>query len=91
MNDELKRIIMNKSLPRFIWITEISDDLGILRNQANGLILLDATEANKLDYRSLIFAAYDQKVIQYDKDKRTIGDSPLQNTQFTIFDRNLKN
>ena len=91
MNDELKRIIMNKSLPRFIWITEISDDLGILRNQANGLILLDATEANKLDYRSLIFAAYDQKVIQYDKDKRTIGDSPLQNTPFTIFDRNLKN
>lgn len=90
MSDELKTIIMNKSLPRFVWVTEISNDMCILRNQADGLILLDATEANALDFRPLIFAVYNGSLVQYNKEKKAVTSSSIGDLPFTIFDRNLK-
>lgn len=44
MPQNLKALIMSKSFPKFVWITEVSDE-SIPSGEAKGLIILDATEA----------------------------------------------
>lgn len=89
MKDEWKSIILNKSFPKFVWVTEVSTD-NIPVGKANGLILLDATEANTLDYRPLIVAMCNGFLLQYDKSNKAITSYQTTGTSFTIFDRNLK-
>lgn len=89
MIDDWKSIILNKSFPKFVWVTEVSTD-NIPTGKANGLILLDATEANTLDYRPLIVAMCNGFLLQYDKSSQAITSYQATGTPFTIFDRNLK-
>lgn len=91
MNDKLKNIIINKSFPKFVWVTEIFSNSSIQEGKANGLILLDATEANTLEYRPLIFAMCNGSLLQYNKDNKTITSYQMTGSSYTIFDKNLKN
>lgn len=89
MPQNLKALIMSKSFPKFVWITEVSDE-SIPSGEAKGLIILDATEANTLDYRPLIFAMCNGFVVQYDKSERSIKSSQGVGGSFAVFDNNLK-
>ena len=91
MQPSLKGIILSTVMPKFIWVAEISTKDLIKSNLANGIIILDATEANKYTYKPLILAAYQNKYIYVDiKDSRLISNLfPLKN--FCIFENNLKN
>ena len=89
MSSELKGLIMNKSFPKFVWVTEISNKL-IPEGEANGLILLDATEANVSDFRPLILAVCGGYVVQYDKEEKAVKSSPMVGGCFKIYDNNLK-
>lgn len=89
MSGNLKSLIMNKSFPKFVWVTEVSTN-NIQEGMANGLILLDATEANTLDYRPLIVAMCNGFLLQYDKDNKAVTSYQMTGTTFSIFDENLK-
>jgi hypothetical protein len=45
-------------LPKFIWVGEISNKERIKERKADGLILVDATEADTSELKPLIFANY---------------------------------
>lgn len=90
MGTDLKNIILNKSLPRYVWVTEVSDDMSIGQNRAKGLILLDATEANVSDFRPLIFALCNGYQVQYDKKHKAFVSSQEKIEPFTMYESSLK-
>lgn len=90
MGTNLKDIILNKSLPRYVWVTEISDNMSIGQNHAKGLVLLDATEANASDFRPLIFALCNGSLVQYDKKHKAFVSSQEKIEPFTMYESSLK-
>lgn len=61
ISEEIKQVYLHIDMPKFVWVTEISDKNSFCNNKVNGLILLDAT-GSKLDnegYSSLLFYQYD--------------------------------
>ena len=89
MPSNMKGLIMSKSFPKFVWVTEISGK-SIPDGKANGVILLDATEANVFDFRPLILAVCGGYVVQYDKNEKSVKSSPMVGGYFDIYDNNLK-
>ncbi|MEY3451837.1 MAG: hypothetical protein RL711_1663, partial [Bacteroidota bacterium] len=90
LQDDMKGIIMESLMPKFIWVAELSSKELIKNNQANGLVILDATEANICFNKPLILAAYQSKLTIYDK---LIGKLEINNLflkSFNIFENNLK-
>ena len=89
-SDEIKQLILEKPMPKFIWVGEISTKKLIKDHLANGLILLDATEANTSFLKPLLISAYSNHLISIDSTTHKISekDLPLQN--FSIFTNNLK-
>ncbi len=45
---EIKKILLSLSMPKFIWITEIYDSSQVVEKKVEGIIILDATEPNKV-------------------------------------------
>lgn len=64
-SEELKEIIINIALPRFIWVCELSDKSSFNNDECNGLILIDATEPNTLNTKPLILFVYENKFINF--------------------------
>jgi hypothetical protein len=86
----VKRMILETPLPKFVWIGEISTKDLIKNKEANGLILIDATEADTSQLKPLIFANYLNIQISLDSGGTffTKKDVPL--PTFSIFTNNLK-
>ena len=55
---ELKEYVLSFTMPKFVWIAEIStlEQVSQDRSRATGLVILDATEPNIRDNNALIFA-----------------------------------
>ena len=87
---DLKDIILELAMPKFIWIAEISSKDLIKQKKANGLIIIDATEANIVFNKPLIIAAYQGKVINFEADTKKLEKNDLPLDDFTIFENNLK-
>jgi hypothetical protein len=91
IGSEVKDLILTTAMPKFIWVT-ILTNIDLLREgKANGLILLDATEPNPEG--SLILMASPSCVIIYDpnaelNEKHDVFELTVDN--FTIFANNLK-
>jgi hypothetical protein len=64
LDDYLKQTLLKITLPKFIWVGETSDINLLSKNQskANGLILLDATEADTKNLKPLIFTLIQNKL-----------------------------
>jgi hypothetical protein len=90
MQVDLKSLILSKVMPKFIWVAELSTKELIKSKLANGIIILDATEANKYTYKPLILAAYQDKYVSIDANDSLLTSIifPLKN--FNIFENNLK-
>jgi hypothetical protein len=89
-SDDIKQMILEKPMPKFVWVGEISTKELIKNREANGLILIDATEANTSYMKPLIMAAYLNDLISIDSETHLFKEIniPLQN--FRIFTNNLK-
>jgi hypothetical protein len=57
----LKGYLLDVSMPKFIWVTEISDKENIINDKSIGMLVLDATEPTKIDY---IYALIDGHFIK---------------------------
>lgn len=90
MSDWLKDTIIQKNTPKFIWVTEISDPTLVNKTQATGVIILDATESNAFDYKSLILALCNGRLVKYDERARCLSSFQKTQTPFSMFRSNIK-
>lgn len=85
----VKKLILNNPMPKFIWIAELSTKELIKDKKADGILILDATEAN-IYTNIMIFTAY-QGEINIFGDSTGIPETfsvPL--PPFSIYENNLK-
>ncbi len=88
-NDDLKGILLETSMPKFIWVAEVSSKDLIKEKKANGMIILDATEANISFNKPLILAAYQGNLILFDENGSNLENNALPLLEFRIFEHNL--
>lgn len=63
MSEELKYRLLNIKMSKFIWCAELYSQKGFDNSNAEGLIILDATEANGQSVDALIFAGYPDRCV----------------------------
>lgn len=89
LHDSLKEVLWGYDMPKFIWITEISDINDCKNGKINGLMILDATNP-KADESNIIWAHYDKFYHYYDiKDVKYQKKSLPLLTKLNRFDNNL--
>jgi hypothetical protein len=66
LDSGLKYSILSSRMPKFIWCAEIYTKTGFqsIEKEAVGLVILDATEANRIGIDALIFASYPDRSIR---------------------------
>ena len=89
--DDVRELILETPMPKFIWIAEISDKNLMKKKMANGIVILDATEANIYFNKPLILAAYQDKLIKPDSTDGKLENIALTLQPFSIYTRNLRN
>lgn len=86
---ELKTLILEMQLPKFIWVGEISTKLLIKEKMANGLMILDATEPNR-NYNPLILSIFDGNLLEFQNSSGIYKKKELYFEPFRVYDQNLK-
>lgn len=93
MNEEAKLIYLQIDMPKFVWVTEISDKSSFIANKVNSLILLDATGSNidNEGYSSLLFYQTNGVGTFFNKNNRWFENISLPlSVVFEAFNDNLK-
>ena len=80
--------IMLTKMPKFIWIAEIYEKENFNSGIADGLIVIDATEANKNFIDSLLFAGYPENI--FVKSEKEFVNLPYKLDFYIKFKNNLK-
>jgi len=86
---DIKEVILDILMPKFIWVGEISDKSDIKQKLAHGLFILDATEPNIESYKALIFGGYRELFCYPDSQSRELVKNDLSLGKFNIYTRNL--
>ncbi|MES2628499.1 MAG: hypothetical protein V4616_05970 [Bacteroidota bacterium] len=90
LQDNVRNMILETSMPKFIWVAELSTKHDIKSKKANGLLIIDATEAN-LNYNyPLLFAMYKHHVLTPDFESNTLEKKVVALSPFLIYEQNLK-
>jgi hypothetical protein len=89
-NENIKTFILEKVMPEFIWIGEISSKQLIKQKQANGLVIIDATENSIKYFDSLIFAGYADRFYHLNYTCKELQEVLLSLGTFNIYTNNLK-
>lgn len=87
---DIKELVLETPMPKFIWVTELGTKELLKDKKANGLIILDATEADTRQNKPLIFAAYQGGINKFDYTKGELEDFSLVLPEFEIYENNLK-
>ncbi len=89
-NSLVKEIILETTMPKFVWVAELSSKKLMKKGRANGIIILDATEANILFQKPLILAAYNGFYYNFAPDLSKGEKLKLDLDEFSIYRNNLK-
>jgi len=89
IQNNLKHLILEKPMPKFVWIIELSTPEKLKSNQLTGLLILDATEPNISDNKPLIIAAYDNSLVFFDGPNEVLTKFSLSLQSFDVFLNNL--
>tara|TARA_R110002072_G_scaffold7503_2_gene40961 strand:- start:758272 stop:759735 length:1464 start_codon:yes stop_codon:yes gene_type:complete len=84
LNDDAKELLLATSMPKFIWIMEISDKNLIINNLVSGMVIIDATEPKRF---GIIAALMENTYIANDMAIFNKISIPLHT--FTAFNNNL--
>lgn len=87
----IKDLLLETLMPKFIWVTEISDQILSTVQKANGIMILDATEKNTYDSEPFIYCGYSEKQIIYNEIDRSLDKLALTLHPFSIYSENLQN
>jgi len=90
MQTDIRDLILENSMPKFIWIAELSNHHLFIEKKCNGLLVIDATEPSISDNKPLIFAAYQNSIMFFDGDKNILTKYSLPLQSFTVFLNNLQ-
>lgn len=90
LDANLKTILIESKMAKFIWVAELSNKDLLKENKANGIIVLDATEANIYDNKPLILAAYEGEIIINNETNNTLEKLSLDLQEYTMYHNNLK-
>ncbi|GAC1314166.1 MAG: hypothetical protein NVSMB24_38480 [Mucilaginibacter sp.] len=85
MEEDAKDLLLATSMPKFIWVTELSDKALLKQQECFGVILIDATEPQK---EGVVASLFENKYLSYDFSKFNIFEIPLQ--PFNFYANNLK-
>jgi hypothetical protein len=88
--DDIKSLILETTMPKFIWVAELSTKDLIKAGKANGMIILDATESNNNFLKPLIMAFYENKMINFNALSAKFDKVDLPLPEFSIYLNNLK-
>lgn len=89
LNGDIKEVLISCTMPKFIWVAELST-LDLIKDQkANGLIILDATEVNIADNKPLILSVFQNILTIWNDQIGELEDIPLDLDQFDIYKNNL--
>ncbi len=90
VSGELKNLLIETQMPKFIWVAEISTKELIKVGQASGIMLVDATEANTYHkVNPLIIALFDGNLLVLEKSSGKLQRKVLHLEPFSIYDHNL--
>lgn len=88
---DLKALLLETSMPKFIWIGEMSTKPLLKSKLANGIIILDATEVNwYYGHKPLVLAAYQKKYISPEDSTGKLENISLDLPNFSIYEHNLR-
>jgi len=90
-HSDLRNIILELPMPKFIWIAEISNKTLMKQRKANGIIILDATEADVSNHKPLTLAVYQNHFITLKPDGDLENIPFNSSTEFSTYKKNLKN
>lgn len=85
LDSDAKELLLSISMPKFIWVMEITDKKLVMNNLATGMVVLDATEPKRF---GIIAALIENYYIANDLTTFTKIDLPLQT--FSSYQNNLK-
>lgn len=88
LNDDIKTILFETAMPKFIWIIEIFDKEGYNTKTIKGIMIIDATETNLEILDHLLFAMFDNRLVSFTNEKISFKEINFDN--FYIFANNLK-
>lgn len=88
LNKELKTLIIETAMPKFIWVIEIFDQINYEGKTTKGVLIIDATETNLEMIDHLLFAFLNDKLLVYENEK--INYKLIESKDFNIFANNLK-
>lgn len=89
-SDDIKEIILEKTMPKFIWVCEISNKDLIKENKANGIVIIDATEPNIAETKPLIYSGYNDIQILFNEKLNKFQKITLILQPFKMFNGNLE-
>jgi hypothetical protein len=84
-DENIKHVIVEIPMPKFIWIAELSTKALSAENMSNGLMILDATEPNVFDNKPLIMAAFQGHLVKYSQKDCVLQDNAINLQPFTNF------
>lgn len=87
MSQEMKRMVSALTLPRFIWVAELSDRDKLKCGDVTGVIILDATECRTEFHDALLVSFCEDKVLY--KEGRSLKSADINMNDFAIYN-NLK-
>jgi len=92
LNAKIKKIITSTSMPKFIWVAELTTADLVKGNpsMANGLIIVDATEANTTFMNPLIIGLYNDVLLTFAPKIRDFDKITLPYEPFHMYSGNLK-
>jgi hypothetical protein len=85
-DENVKNIILEIPMPKFIWIAELSNKQLATEGKSNGLMILDATEPNVFDNKPLIIAAFQGHLVKYSQEYCAFQDNAVTLQPFMNYD-----
>lgn len=89
LGEGAKEVLVSCTMPKFIWVAELSDLDLIKEKKGNGLIILDATEVNIIDNKPLILSVFQNVLTIWNDQLGELEDIPLHLDNFDIYTNNL--
>lgn len=87
---EIKNMILNLYLPKFIWVVELSSRKGLVENYSEGLLIFDSTEPKLTNLTPLELMYYNGQAV-YKDDKRVLKYAiNVPNVRFDSYRKNLR-
>ena len=87
MSDDMKREMLHLTLPRFVWVAELSDRNNMKMGNATGAILLDATECRTEHHNALLVSFCGGEVLY--KENQILSKGTINMNPFKMY-QNLK-